>query len=271
VEPRLEVSVAHEVVESNPHREGQCHTIVIPFRRASDKKPSGDASLLSSMSRAVIPVPKIRCYPPLEHLLDFDLIDDCRSERSATSVPTVWRNKAALDLVVQTEIDEGAPAEKDNFFEMTMSDSSRLDGSSHNSVGHIEIYLVDRLRNWRLTGIEITGGGVTLNCGEASACCILEVSMLAGNPFLLSHELGHVLGLDHPDGPMNRAGSAKLDRRQPPDVNIIHFTTAGYSGMCRGGSVEVLRSIYYNEADPPQMTLRSRLAQHIGQMQCQWR
>ena len=57
----------------------------------------------------------------------------------------------------------------------------------------IEVYLVDKLDDSR-------GGGVAQQCGSSSAYIVLEIDHLPYNRFLLAHELGHVLGLRHPDG-----------------------------------------------------------------------
>ncbi len=57
----------------------------------------------------------------------------------------------------------------------------------------VEVYFVDRLS-------DEPGGGITHLCRTVDAFVILEIEKAWNNKYLLAHELGHVLGLAHPDG-----------------------------------------------------------------------
>jgi hypothetical protein len=111
----------------------------------------------------------------------------------------VWRNKAALDLTV-TALVQGTPDQRRDFSNCSSNDEAELpfdlpapdNGSSLDGINEVEIYLVDNLVTLE------HGGGVAYNCCQASAYCILDLEVARQNQFLLSHELGHVLGLDHP-------------------------------------------------------------------------
>jgi hypothetical protein len=64
----------------------------------------------------------------------------------------------------------------------------------------IEVYLVDQLLG---TAIDpATGGGITFRSGTRDAFVILEINKAQNNPYLLAHELGHVLRLIHPGDPL---------------------------------------------------------------------
>jgi len=61
----------------------------------------------------------------------------------------------------------------------------------------IEVYLVDQLLG---TAVDPAGGGgIAFNCGTRDAFVVLEIGKAQNNPYLLAHELGHVLRLAHPD------------------------------------------------------------------------
>jgi hypothetical protein len=56
----------------------------------------------------------------------------------------------------------------------------------------VDVYLVDQLTNW-------PGGGVTHAGGTPAAFIILEIEKACNNKNMLAHEVGHALGLLHPD------------------------------------------------------------------------
>jgi hypothetical protein len=118
----------------------------------------------------------------------------------------VWRNRATLDLNVQSVIEQpDADADGDNPLKKAYCNCSHGEEGSIHTIGfasdeHIEIYLVDALT-------ARTGGGIAHDCNEASAYCILEVGRMATNDYLLAHELCHVVGLGHPDGTAGIPGS----------------------------------------------------------------
>jgi hypothetical protein len=125
----------------------------------------------------------------------------------------VWRNKAALDLnvdltatptTVTVGIIEGTADQKNAFAEPDATQENSLPlllpaqtlGGSPSpslaSVGHVEIYVVDKL-------LDRPGGGITKKSGQADAFCIIGLNKASTNKYLLAHELGHVLGLAHPE------------------------------------------------------------------------
>lgn len=66
-------------------------------------------------------------------------------------------------------------------------------GTLSPSVSAVEVYLVDRL-------LDEPGGGITHGCRTPDSFIILEIRKAENNRYLLAHEVGHVLGLMHPDG-----------------------------------------------------------------------
>ncbi len=134
----------------------------------------------------------------------------------------VWRDKAALDLTVWPneedfsdhgpaslvcgEIDEATAAQKEACHEIPdfADEYSLLSGLRASERipptqwGHVEIYLVDALDD--RPEAHRQGGGATHDCGQPTAFCILQADKAAANKYLLAHELGHVLGLNHPEG-----------------------------------------------------------------------
>lgn len=127
-----------------------------------------------------------------------DLEDVCQQQ--IDGVCAVWRNKAALDLDVQGNLEHGTADHKDRFAFCNGADELMLPQPLANVVPpsfdvpeRVEVYIVDEL-------LDRGGGGVAHNCGFASAYCIIAMLEARSNPFLLAHELGHILGLDHPDG-----------------------------------------------------------------------
>jgi tetratricopeptide (TPR) repeat protein len=127
-------------------------------------------------------------------------------QRQTDGVCEVWRNKGALELevtvnIVQTTADQKAQfAVLGELGEAMVSDLRDTNNLQYAMVKQVEVYVVDRF-------LVNHGGGVTYDCGQASAFCILELgdadaplaSTARTNKYLLAHELGHVLGLAHPD------------------------------------------------------------------------
>ena len=67
----------------------------------------------------------------------------------------------------------------------------------------VEVYLVDQLT-------DRPGGAFTYKCGTDDAYVLIDIGKAERNKYLLAHEVGHVLGLMHPDGsggPAYRNGS----------------------------------------------------------------
>jgi hypothetical protein len=128
----------------------------------------------------------------------------------------VWRNKAALEFVVQDTLIEARPEDKITFHsltplqETTTSESgmSSIEKQGYASTTQIEIYLIEQFVG------DGHGGGISYNSGQASAYCILALDQsdqVAGNPYLLAHEVGHVLGLAHPLGTPNLETTGLID------------------------------------------------------------
>ena len=67
-----------------------------------------------------------------------------------------------------------------------------INGGVGNDTSRIDIYLADWLDSSRW-------GGVTHDAGSDQAYILLEIERAKHNKYLLAHELGHVLGLAHPD------------------------------------------------------------------------
>jgi len=100
----------------------------------------------------------------------------------------VWRKKSCLELIiVQQEIVPGnsAFAECGPLSEISIKNSINYPGEA------IEIFLVDQLTNR-------PNGGITHDEKKPSAYCILALEKMIENPYLLAHELCHIIGLSHP-------------------------------------------------------------------------
>jgi hypothetical protein len=136
----------------------------------------------------------------------------------------LWRIQAAFDLQVdqlvadQTVLSANVGPDISGVVEANMLRPAIINAP-------MPIYLVDSLQL-----DEDCGGGGTVDAGEASAFCILVAGALAENPRLLSHELGHVLGLGHPSGPQSCRGAIRsvmrgitpnLDRNTRKNCRIL--------------------------------------------------
>jgi hypothetical protein len=195
----------------------------LEFRRAGGKSPRGEPrnSLQSGCSKPTTPCSQTNpqraesttCLLAVKFInlaknpnaLDIEAI--CSKQISNTCA--LWRNKAALDLVVwedkveevlnlsnnsvtTTRVDEGSNPEKDEFCFCRAKVKIAKLGNDKVKIAHkyIPIYVVDELES-----SEHTGGGITKFPGQPTAYCILQLDVADINPFLLAHELGHVLGL----------------------------------------------------------------------------
>jgi hypothetical protein len=114
----------------------------------------------------------------------------------------IWRNEAACLLQIDIATPPGtpipglfdtSPADKAAFHDTIQIQEFVLPTLGFNHINCVEVYLVNKLLNRR-------GGGISHDCGQASAFCILSLEAARQNPLLLAHELGHVLGLAHVNG-----------------------------------------------------------------------
>jgi hypothetical protein len=139
----------------------------------------------------------------------------------------VWRTKAACQLLVDQSTPAGVPVtglfeasgpQKNAYSWVDVTQERALPALGFDHVNYVEVYLVDAL-------LDRPGGGITHNCGQASAFCILDLGKARLNPFLLSHELGHVLGLAHIDGlggvMPSSAGSVMEAAAPNPNINTL--------------------------------------------------
>jgi hypothetical protein len=149
-------------------------------------------------------------------------------------VCVVWRNKAALRLDVEPEIDDAKTLK--NLYEVVNPEKAKtLPADYAASISapspdpypdHVEVYLVEKLEGF--TGS--CGGGATYDDGQASAFCILQVNQLNVRKNLLAHELGHVLGVSHP-GDEPCPGSRTSIMHPPPPG--FEFPTKNTRQNCR--------------------------------------
>ncbi len=107
----------------------------------------------------------------------------------------VWRNKAALEIDADAGLLDGTLLEKEEFCALSDDQEYGLRLLSYHSATHVEVYLIDEFASG-----DDHGGGIAYDAGTSGAFCILQYNLAQENPYLLAHELGHVLGLDHPLG-----------------------------------------------------------------------
>jgi hypothetical protein len=84
---------------------------------------------------------------------------------------------------------------------VTVGDEANIPSQVTSAVNNaLEVYFVETLQgdDFSTPPQPRRGGGVTYNCGGSTAYMILEIRKARNNPFLLAHEIGHVLGVAHP-------------------------------------------------------------------------
>jgi hypothetical protein len=185
--------------------------IVVPFYPTG---PREDRPVVAhSLTSRCPPPPGGACVSTWKRILPLRFISlataadvEAVCQRQIDGVCEVWRNKGALDLEVAAHIVETTESQKGRyaalglFGEGELSDLRDTNDTLYATTTQVEVYIVDRF-------LVNHGGGVAYDCGQASAFCILELgsanaplaSTARTNKYLLAHELGHMLGLAHPD------------------------------------------------------------------------
>ena len=79
------------------------------------------------------------------------------------------------------------------------------------------VYFVDSLEL-----AQHEGGAVTIDSGVGSTYCVIDVQKADAKPYLLAHEIGHVLGLDDPNG--NRPNLVRGEANTVMDVSALIHT-----------------------------------------------
>ena len=124
----------------------------------------------------------------------------------------VWRNKAALQFVVQNILISADPVDRNAYYNADPTEEASIATImvgpgflKYDSVNQIEVYIIENFVP------SSHGGAITHNNGQASAYCILAIGQAGGNAYLLAHEMGHVLGLAHPFGTPDFENSGLMD------------------------------------------------------------
>jgi hypothetical protein len=165
--------------------------------------------------------------PTLTRLVPVVFVSLC-SDRSLSSVQALceillanlcpaWRQQGALDYVLSTaDVVPGLAADVTRYHDLFDGGLSALRNLSYRIGNSAVVYFVDNLRLQRHEG-----GGWTVDPGVGSAYCVLDVQKADKKPYLLTHEIGHVLGLDDPNG--SRPNLVRGEANTVMDVNAqIH-------------------------------------------------
>ena len=210
--------------------------VTVSLRLAGSEKPVLRTRTHESLAPSCPQPPATACLPGMEtvtrtlplKLISFsnrsllDVEQLCKTQLAG--VCEVWRNKAALDLVVTPDIKEGTANEKTANSSVDMTQEYEL-GSLYSTQDQVEIYLVDNLLAW-------PGGGISYDCGKASAFGIIALDKVSANPYLLSHELGHALGLQEPNKQPNPGSPGSIMEPKTPNsptntLDNFRILTAG--------------------------------------------
>jgi hypothetical protein len=116
----------------------------------------------------------------------------------------IWREQGALTVL--GPLVDGTPSHKaytvvdanaDQIFELMPANAPTSGDFRALAQWEMPVYIVDTLKS-------CSGGAITVGAGAPSAYCVMSIGFLQGNPNLLAHEIGHVLGLDEPGSPRHR-------------------------------------------------------------------
>jgi hypothetical protein len=204
--------------------------IVVPFYpiQSDGDRPAQH----HSFSPHCPPPPVGPCVPTLKRRLPLRFVNlstaadaEAICQQQIDGACEIWRNKGALDLEIEAEMIETDSDQKASYSVLERSDEFSLKtlADSNNALyattTQVEIYVIDEF-------VVDHGGGYTYYGGVAEAFCILEVglnthhtSTARTNRNLLAHELGHVLGLAHPDGRQGSVPSSLHSVMRPGNPN----------------------------------------------------
>ena len=129
-----------------------------------------------------------------------------------------WRRQGALDYLLQaSDLQLASSDDVETYSVLNDGGLSDLRNLWPRPDYAALVYFVDGLELQR-----DEGGAVTVDSGVASAYCVLNVAQALDNPYLLAHEIGHVLGLD--DSNSNRPNLVPGESGTVMDVNAPILT-----------------------------------------------